>query len=92
MEVEKDAVELYAAANEAHYRTKRLEEALELYRGVVTSHPDTQEADHSLTQIQSIVRSVVPAPALLEALISLVRVHLEAEAATGVETTDGGAR
>ena len=35
----------YDKAHEAHYATKDLHHALELYKGVMAEHPDTQEAE-----------------------------------------------
>ena len=55
-----EASQKYAAAYAAHYETKDLREALELYRGIVAAHPDTQEAGYSRSQIQNIVNEVVP--------------------------------
>lgn len=72
-----EAGQQYAAAHAAHYATKDLNEALRLYRGVMAAHPNTQEADYSRTQIQNIVKSVVPKQELLDAQVDLVRVHLE---------------
>lgn len=79
------AVLNYAAAHAAHYKAKDLNTALELYSGVMTSHPDTPEAGYSRTQIQNIAKSVVPRQALLDAEKQLIRVHLEKNATLPVE-------
>jgi hypothetical protein len=71
------AVLHYAAAHAAHYKSKDLNEALELYTGVMTSHPDTREAEYSRTQIQNIAKSVVPKQELVDAEKKLIRIHLE---------------
>ena len=71
------AVLQYAAAHAAHYKTKDLNEALELYSGVMTSHPDTHEAGYSRTQIQNIAKSLVPMQELLDAEKKLIRDYLE---------------
>jgi len=67
----------YAAAHAAHYKTKNLPEALDLYRDITAGHPNTPEADYSQSQIQNIVKSVVPKQELLTAQIDLALAHLE---------------
>jgi len=74
---QEEAVLHYAAAHTAHYKTKDLNEALDLYTGVMTSHPDSREAEYSRTQIQNIAKSVVPKQELLDAERKLILVHLE---------------
>lgn len=66
----------YATAHAAHYKTKDLNEALNLYQGIMATHPDTQEAEYSRNQIQNIAKSVVPKQELLDAEMSMARVHL----------------
>lgn len=66
----------YAAAHEAHYGTKDLRGALELYKGIVVEHPDSQEAGYSLSQIQNIVNVVVPKEELFDAQVGLASAHL----------------
>jgi hypothetical protein len=53
--------------------------ALELHRDVIAAHPNTQEAGYSRTQIQNIVRGVVPAQVLLEDQIGLALAYLVEE-------------
>jgi hypothetical protein len=65
----------YAAAYEAHYTTKDLHEALELYRGVIVAHPKTQEAEYSRSQIQNIVNAVVPKQELFDAQVDLAMAY-----------------
>ncbi|MFC1610041.1 hypothetical protein ACFL6C_03730 [Myxococcota bacterium] len=65
------AGEQYAAAHAAHYTTKNLHEALELYTDVVARHPDAPEAGYAHSQIQNIVNSVVPKQDLLDAQLAL---------------------
>ena len=72
-----EASQQYATAHDAHYRTKDLHEAVELYRGVMVSHPNTREAAYSRTQIQNIAHSVVPEQELLDAQIELTLARLE---------------
>ena len=79
------AARQYAAAHAAHYATKDLFEALELYRGVMAAHPNTQEADYSRTQIDNIVKSVVPQEELLAAQIDLTLARLAHKGPSDVE-------
>lgn len=72
-----EAGQQYAVAHAAHYGTKDLLSALGLYKGVITAHQGTQEAGYSRSQIQNIVRSVVPEEKLLEAQVNLVSAHCE---------------
>jgi len=71
-----DAAEQYTAAHTAHYATKDLPKALELYRGVMAAHPNTQEAGYAHAQIQNIVNSVVPDQELLDLQADLALSHL----------------
>ncbi len=62
----------YAEAYAAHYTTKDLHKAIDLYKGITATHPNTKEADYSRTQIQNIVQSVVPKQMLLDAQVEMV--------------------
>jgi hypothetical protein len=66
-----EAGEQYAAAHAAHYTEKNLHRALVLYKGVVNAHPNTPEAGYSHSQIQDIVKNVVPKQELLNAQVEL---------------------
>ena len=74
-----EAGQEYAAAYAAHYTGRDLPLALQLYKKLMASHPDAQEADYSRTQVQNIVNAVVPKQELLDAQIELARAHLEHE-------------
>ena len=74
-----DAGRQYAAAYDAHYGGRDLPVALQLYMNVVASHPGTQEAGYSGTQVQNIVNAVVPKQELLDAEMELALAHLEHE-------------
>jgi len=74
-EAGKQCAEAYAA----HYTTKDLHEALELYKGIMAEHPNTKEAEYSRTQIQNIVQSVVPKQRLLDAQVELALTCLGAQ-------------
>jgi hypothetical protein len=70
-----EASQQYAAAYAAHYGTKNLREALEFYKGIVAAHPDTQEARYSRSQIQNIIKEVVPERELFEAEVDMAMAH-----------------
>jgi hypothetical protein len=72
-----EAGQQYATAYAAHYTTKDLHEALELYKGVMAAHPNTREAEYSRSQIQNIVNAVVPKQELFDAQVDLALAHLE---------------
>jgi hypothetical protein len=65
----------YAEAYAAHYTGRDLPVALQLYRKVMASHPDAQEAGYSRTQVQNIVNTVVSKQELLDAQIELAVAH-----------------
>jgi hypothetical protein len=71
-----EAAKQYAVAYAAHYTTKDLRDALELYMGIMAGHPDTQEAGYSRSQIQNIANAVVPRQELVNAQVDLVLAHL----------------
>ena len=74
-----EAGKQYAEAYAAHYTTKDLYEALELYKGIMAEHPNTKEAEYSRTQIQNIVQSVVPKQRLLDAQVELALTYLRSQ-------------
>jgi hypothetical protein len=61
----------YGEAYAAHYKTKHLHEALDLYKGVIAAHPNTREADYSWYQILNIVHDMVPKQELFDAQVAL---------------------
>jgi hypothetical protein len=71
-----EASRQYAAAYAAHYQGRDLPTALQLYTQVRASHPEAPEAGYSRTQIQNIVKTVVPDQESLAAHIELALVHL----------------
>jgi len=77
----------YAAAHAAHYTTKDLHEALELYRGVMAEYPGTQEAGYSRTQIENIVGAVIPKQALFDAQLEMALTYVDHEGPIEVEPT-----
>ncbi len=71
-----EAGQQYAAAHAAHYTTKNLREALELYQSIVASYPNSQEAGYSRSQIQNIVNAVVPTQELFATQVDMALAHL----------------
>ena len=56
-------------------RRRNLREALALYKGILAAHPDTQEAGYSRSQIQNIIKEVVPERELFEAQVGMAMAH-----------------
>lgn len=61
----------YAVAYATHYTGRDLPLALRLYRKIMESHPNTQEAGYSRAQAQNIINAVVPKQELLNAQMEL---------------------
>ena len=74
-----EAGQRYAAAYAAHYTTKDLHEAIDLYKGIMAAHPNTKEAEYSRTQILNIVQSVVPKQRHLDAQVELALTCLRSQ-------------
>ena len=72
------ASQQYADAYAAHYKTKDLRGAFELYKGVIDAHRDSAEAGWSRSQILNIIRGVVPEEELFAAQADLASAHLPA--------------
>ncbi len=69
----------YAGAYAAHYTTKDLHKAIDLYKAIMAAHPNTKEAEYSRTQIQNIAKSVVPNERLLDAQVELALTCLRSQ-------------
>ena len=67
----------YTKAYGMHYKTKDLQKAFKLYRGIIADYPETEEAGYSLSQVQNIVNVVVPKQEVMDALVALTLVHFE---------------
>lgn len=78
-----EASRQYEAAHAAHYVTKDLGEALRLYRTIMASYPNTEEAGYSRSQIQNIVKATVPEQELLDAQVGCASSYLRARPAIG---------
>ena len=61
-----EARQEYAAAYAAHYTTRDLPAALQMYRALMASHPNAPEVEYSRMQIGNIVQAVVPRQKLLD--------------------------
>lgn len=72
-----EAAREYAAAYAAHYSSRDLRMALQLYKKLIASHASAREAGFSRVQIQNIVNAVVPKYELLDAQAELVLARLE---------------
>lgn len=72
-----EAGRLYRAAYTAHYTGRDLPGALRLYMQVVASHPNGQEAGYSRSQVENIVKAVVPKQEILDAHLKLAFAHFE---------------
>jgi hypothetical protein len=66
-----EAGKQYTEAYAVHYTTKDLHKAIDLYKGIMATHPNAKEAEYSRTQIQNIVQSVVPKQRLLDAQVEV---------------------
>ena len=72
-----DTGQQYATAYDAHYTTKDLHKAFDLYGRVIAEHPVSKEAEYSRTQVQNIVNAVVPKQKIADALEKLALSHFE---------------
>ena len=74
-----EAAKQYLEAYEEHYTTKDLIKAINLYKGIMAAHPNAKEAEYSQTQIQNIVKSLVPNQRLLDAQVELTLTCLRSQ-------------
>jgi hypothetical protein len=79
-----EAAREYAVAYAAHYSARDLATELQLYKKLMASHASAPEAGYSRTQIQNIVKLVVPEQELLDTQMELARVRLGSPIATDV--------
>ena len=76
----------YTKAYGMHYKTKDLQKAFKLYRGIITDYPRTDEAGYSLSQVQNIVNVVVPKQEVMDALVALTLAHFEQDVPPNVKS------
>jgi hypothetical protein len=74
----------YQAAYSAHYTDRDLPLALTRYQNLMKTHPDTQEAKYSRTQIQNILNAVVPKQDLLNAQMELANAQFKQKEPQGI--------
>lgn len=72
----------YKTAHDAHYKAKDIPQAFQIYRNIITDHPNTKEAGYSLSQVHNIVNSVVPKQEIMDALVAMTLDHFEQDAAS----------
>lgn len=76
----------YTKAHNMHYKTKDLPEAFKLYRGIITDYPETKEAGYSLSQVQNIVKAVVPKQEVMDAFVGLTLAHFQQDVPADVKS------
>ncbi len=67
----------YTVAYDTHYTEQDLREALNKYVVLIDKYPHSVEAEYARTQIQNIVKAVVPDDELLSSLVQLLRSRFE---------------
>lgn len=65
------SVQAYVAAYKEHYANNHLKEAFNLYRDVIATYPESQEATYSKKQIENIVAAIVSAQEIFDAQINM---------------------
>ena len=76
----------YTEAHDMHYKTKELQKAFKLYRGIIADYPRTEEAGYSLSQVQNIVNAVVPKQEVMDALVALTLAHFKQDVPPDVKS------
>ena len=66
-----DVAGRYAAAHAAHYAAGNLRQAIGLYEAILAEHNETPEAGYARSQIENIVRALVPRAVLFQAGVDL---------------------
>ena len=67
----------YATAYAAHYSTRDLPLAFQLYRQLIETHPNAKEAGYAEMQIRNMVNATVPKKDLLDFQIERLLHHFE---------------
>jgi hypothetical protein len=67
----------YAAAHAAHHGAGNLRQAIGLYTAILLEHPEAREAGYSRSQIDNIVKAVVPPAVLLQTGVDLALAQLD---------------
>ncbi|MBN2343129.1 MAG: hypothetical protein JXX29_19190 [Deltaproteobacteria bacterium] len=69
----------YAAAYELHYGSENLREAFTHYQNILREHPKSKEAGYARSQLQNIIRGMVPKEELLESQVKLATAIFDKE-------------
>ena len=72
-----EAGQQYATAYDAHYTSKNMQKAFNLYGRVISEYPNAPEASYSRSQIQNIVNAAVPKQKTADTLAKLALAHFE---------------
>ena len=72
-----EASRQYAAAYAEHYTGRNLPLAFHLYKELMASYPNSQEANYARMQVQNLINAVVPKQELLDAQIERLLTHFE---------------
>ena len=78
----------YAAAHRLHHVAASLPGALQLYIALIGAHANAPEAGYARSQIQHMLREVVPAQELLDAHVALLQLCFERERSAAVSTDE----
>jgi len=73
----------YAEAYQAHYGAKNVHTAFVLYNRIIAEHPESPEADYCRSQLQNILKAVVPKQKIAGAMLQLITTHFEQTATPG---------
>ena len=76
-----DAGLKYAEAYETHYGAKNVHIAFVLYNRIIAEHPESREAEYCRSQLQNILKAVVPKQKIAEAMQQLMTAKFEQTAA-----------
>ena len=71
------AEEDYKLAYTSHYSEKNLKGAFDLYRRIITDHPESHESIYSRKQIENIVAQLIPKQEIFDVLINKLLKHFE---------------
>lgn len=65
----------YSIAQEAHYTTKDIHKAFLMYGNIIKHYPDTPESQYSRSQVQRILKEVIPEKMINDTMDTLVSNH-----------------
>jgi hypothetical protein len=79
---------LYARAYTLHYKESNLRRAFALYKSILTDFPDTKEAGYANSQIEAIIKAMVPEAERLAVQMDLVAARFDAVESPDSENKD----